>query len=346
MFFRRSEPPAYWEKGHLSFCGAGYLGCYHVGVSLVFKEFAPHIAARSTVGASSGALVAMLHVIDMPIASVIERFTEMAVYCRSLVLGSVSARFAVIQEIRRDLQAVVPVDAHRRANGRLFVSVTRVPTLQNELISEFASRNDLIETVLASCYVPYFAGVLPTKLKGNYYLDGGLTRLWPKLNDHTITVSTLYGFGCLRPQSTLGFLSPFNLIQFAFCTFAGSPSSLEQIFYDGVQDGLRFIRDNDLYACSSCAKLPHRPRRGDCVACVDVLKKIFEFQAKPEYVESLRRAQEAEDALKAAQPFRYSLVGRILVILLAVLYFPLDNLFLAAETTYNYWAGNRSRLVK
>jgi hypothetical protein len=41
----------------------------------------------------------------------------------------------------------LPADAHLRCSGKLFVSVTQYPSMRNKVISEFASREDLIWTI-------------------------------------------------------------------------------------------------------------------------------------------------------------------------------------------------------
>jgi len=61
--------------------------------------------------------------------------------------------------------------------GRLFVSVTALPSMTNELISDFADADDLIGCFLASAYVPvYDDRCRPAALwRGRRYIDGGLT---------------------------------------------------------------------------------------------------------------------------------------------------------------------------
>ena len=41
----------------------------------------------------------------------------------------------------------LPPDAHTRCSGRLFVSVTTYPSLQNKVVSQFSTREELIWTI-------------------------------------------------------------------------------------------------------------------------------------------------------------------------------------------------------
>lgn len=51
----------------------------------------------------------------------------------------------LLTPIENFMEELFPEDAHLRANGRLFISVTNADTQENELISEFSSRENLIQ---------------------------------------------------------------------------------------------------------------------------------------------------------------------------------------------------------
>ena len=46
-------------------------------------------------------------------------------------------------------------DIYTYCSGRLFISVTHFPSLKNQVISQFNTRNDLINTIVASMCLPY-----------------------------------------------------------------------------------------------------------------------------------------------------------------------------------------------
>ena len=74
------------------------------------------------------------------------------------------------------LERALPDDVSA-LNGRLFISVTVLtPWPHSVLVSEFANKQDLIETLLASQFIPGWThGLLPFKLwRGRPALDGGI----------------------------------------------------------------------------------------------------------------------------------------------------------------------------
>ncbi len=48
----------------------------------------------------------------------------------------------------------LPVDAHIRCSGRLYVSVTHFPSMKNEVVSQFGSREELLWVLVASMCLP------------------------------------------------------------------------------------------------------------------------------------------------------------------------------------------------
>ena len=53
--------------------------------------------------------------------------------------------------------------------------------IKNELVSEFHSREHLLECLVASCLVPGWAGHKSRVINGKKYVDGGLTMNLPNL---------------------------------------------------------------------------------------------------------------------------------------------------------------------
>lgn len=78
-------------------------------------------------------------------------------------LGPLHPSFDLLQLVRDSLISRLPDDAHSRVTGRLGVSLTRVSTGRNVLVSEFHSREELVEvrspsadgSLSAFCTAPY-----------------------------------------------------------------------------------------------------------------------------------------------------------------------------------------------
>lgn len=62
------------ENMNLSFAGCGFLGIYHVGVSVCFKKYAPHLLLDKISGASAGALAACCLLCDLPLGKLIKLY--------------------------------------------------------------------------------------------------------------------------------------------------------------------------------------------------------------------------------------------------------------------------------
>lgn len=64
---------------------------------------------------------------------------------RSRPMGVFHPAFSLLRAVKEALLEKLPADAHCRASGRLCVSLTRVADGKNVLVSEFDSREELIQ---------------------------------------------------------------------------------------------------------------------------------------------------------------------------------------------------------
>lgn len=68
------------------------------------------------------------------------------------------------------------------------------------IVSHFDSREDLLQALLASAFIPVFSGILPPKFHGVRYMDGGFSDNLPALDENTITVSPFCGESDICPR--------------------------------------------------------------------------------------------------------------------------------------------------
>jgi hypothetical protein len=89
----------------------------------------------------------------------------------------------------------LPENAHELCSGRLFISVTLYPSMTNNVLSDFRTRQDLIQAIVASTCLPYlFMRDYPVDCgaaQGGMAIDGGFSNDSPCLDSYTITVSAL-----------------------------------------------------------------------------------------------------------------------------------------------------------
>lgn len=94
----------------------------------------------------------------------------------------------------------MPDDAHIRVSGKLHISLTRICDGKNVIVSQFESKQDLLNALMASAFVPFFSGWLPPLFHGVRYMDGGFSDNLPTLDENTITVSPFCGESDICPR--------------------------------------------------------------------------------------------------------------------------------------------------
>ncbi|KPJ01037.1 Patatin-like phospholipase domain-containing protein 2 [Papilio xuthus] len=249
---------------NLSFAGCGFLGIYHVGVAVCFKKYAPHLLLGKISGASFGAISACALLCDIPIGEITSDVLRIVGEARAGSLGPFSPSFNIQNVLLASMQRHLPPDVHKLVSGRLHISLTRVYDGKNVIVSEFPTREDLLQALLASCFVPVFSGMLPPRFHGVRYMDGGFSDNLPVLDENTVTVSPFCGESdiCPRDLSSQLFhvnlantsieLSKQNINRFARILFPPKPEVLSNMCKQGFDDALRFLHRNNLISCTRC----------------------------------------------------------------------------------------------
>ncbi|XP_031651132.1 patatin-like phospholipase domain-containing protein 2 [Oncorhynchus kisutch] len=180
--------------------GFGFQATYQLGVAQSMLDLAPLVlqAAPKVMGASAGSLVAAALVCGSSLDMVRDEMLRFALQSR----GPLHLARNVFVWIEGLLRRSLPDDAHIRASGRLAVAMTRIPDGQNTVVSEFTSREDVVQALLCSCFIPGYHGIQPPSYKGVYYVDGGMSSIQPTHSSpyaHTLTVSPFAGEADICP---------------------------------------------------------------------------------------------------------------------------------------------------
>ncbi|XP_006866961.1 PREDICTED: patatin-like phospholipase domain-containing protein 5 [Chrysochloris asiatica] len=266
---------------NISFAGAGFMGLYHVGVAQCLQERAPRLlqGAHCVYGSSSGAIYATSLVCGMSVDFCCSYYMEMTTAVKRLSLGIFHPAFTPVEYIKQVLQENLPANAHILASQRLGISLTRWPDGKNIIVTNFATRDELIQAVICSMYIPFYCCMIPPEFRGERYLDGGLSNNIPfKDNEFTITVSPFPGTLDICPQSTsanMHEMSTFNLnLQIStmnvflmfLALFPPSPEVVANICRQGYLDALRFLERRGLtkeqILWSLAFKAPPSPAEG------------------------------------------------------------------------------------
>ncbi|TRY71354.1 hypothetical protein DNTS_008132 [Danionella cerebrum] len=228
---------------NLSFAGCGFLGIYHIGVSSCLLEQAPYLIRGATriYGASAGALTASVLTTEACLEKCCEDVINVAKEARKRNLGPLHPAFNIVKVLRGGLYRDLPSDAHTLASGRLCVSLTRVMDGQNVLVSDFSSKDELIQR----------------------YVDGGISNNLPQSElKNTITISPFSGESdiCPKDKSTsfheLRFTNTSiqvnlgNMYRLSKALFPPEPKVLAEMCQSGYKDALRFLQENMF--CDAC----------------------------------------------------------------------------------------------
>ncbi|GFO22861.1 patatin-like phospholipase domain-containing protein 4 [Plakobranchus ocellatus] len=284
---------------HLSFCGCGFIGMYHLGVVSCLLQRGETFLERveRVAGASGGALMAaiMLCVPDK-IEEIGEQFQSLARELRSRPLGALTPGYSFARALRLLLDEVLPEDAHHLVSRKLYISLTASASggggggegsgmekgkkKNNILMSEFETREDLIEALVATSYIPLYAGLKMPVIHGKKYMDGGFSDNMPTFSTgRTITVSPFDGRSDIAPkagqeaQKKAHFISLLNqdyqvnvrnMKKGAHAFFPPKRHVMQEYFDLGRYDASRFLIREGLYTI----KLIHNAEKACYVSSV------------------------------------------------------------------------------
>ncbi|KAK4254364.1 hypothetical protein QN277_009760 [Acacia crassicarpa] len=178
-----------------SFSAAGLLFPYHLGVAKFLIENGYIKETTPLAGSSAGAIVCAVIASGASMEEALEATKILADDCRSL-----GTAFRLGAVLRKVLENFLPDDTHIRANGRIRVAVTQLLWRpRGLLVDQFDSKEDLINAVITSSYIPGYLAPRPATLfRNRLCIDGGLTLFMPPTSAaQTVRV-------CAFPASRLG----------------------------------------------------------------------------------------------------------------------------------------------
>ncbi|KAG8142768.1 hypothetical protein E2320_005964 [Naja naja] len=161
-------------------------------------------------------------------------------------LGPLHPSFNVMKIIRDGLYKNLPENSYKLLSEKLSISLTRVSDGENVLISDFNSKEEVVQR----------------------YVDGGLSDNLPRYNSkNTITVSPFSGECDICPKGNSANFHEMNLtntsIQFSLgnmyrltqALFPPEPQLLAKLCEQGYSDALRFLKENGFLQESISADL-------------------------------------------------------------------------------------------
>nr|XP_057939873.1 patatin-like phospholipase domain-containing protein 2 [Doryrhamphus excisus] len=254
----------------LSFSGSGFLATYQLGVAQCFLRNAPWLVqtAPSILGASAGSLVAACVACQLNLVTMRNEMLYFAKKMKGFALGPFSPSVNLLHWLRYVLNKHLPSDAHLLASGRLAVALTRLDNGEHTIITEYHSKDDVIQALLCSCFVPGYCGMLPPSFNGVYYMDGGFSGMQPVLSlpDRTLTVSPFSGETDICPADTpcmwdmvvTGLTLKGNVangLRFFNALYPLKVATVEQAYHSGYKDAIHFLLSNQFVSNNTMKRI-------------------------------------------------------------------------------------------
>eukprot|EP00037_Helgoeca_nana_P015243 m.142539 g.142539 ORF g.142539 m.142539 type:complete len:325 (-) comp22929_c0_seq1:103-1077(-) len=166
-----------WEG--VSYSGCGWLLTFHAGATDTLLQADVLQPEPMYYGVSGGSIVA----VAMAIGTEPEELLRIAFSTYDETPRGIKIWARVDEILQKKFGDLFPDDAHTLCSGRVGIGVTRVwPSPKSLMITEFESKDDLISTVIASCFVPgYIDGSLMRRYRDCYAIDGGVGQVFPNV---------------------------------------------------------------------------------------------------------------------------------------------------------------------
>ncbi|KAM3291101.1 patatin-like phospholipase domain-containing protein 2 [Capsicum chacoense] len=230
-----------------SFSAAGLLFPYHLGVAKLLIEKGYIKETTPLAGSSAGAIVCAVVASGASMQEALDATKILAQDCR--LKGTAFRLGAVLREV---LEKFLPDDAHIRCNGRVRVAVTQILWRpRGLLVDQFDSREDLINAVFTSSFIPGYLAPRPaTFFRNRLCIDGGLTLFMPPTSAaQTVRVCAfpagrlgLQGIGISPDRNPENRATPRQLLNWAL--EPAEDDILDKLFELGYADAAVWAQEN------------------------------------------------------------------------------------------------------
>lgn len=167
--------------------GGLFNGSYLVGALYFLREMEHrhYIHVERISGCSVGSLVAFLYFIHS-----LDLFQSF--YAKIKDELKATCRLTFLRELKEYLKDRIPTDICRQVNGRLYICYHHILKQKKVVRSRYKNTDDLLETIVRSCYVPFLAG--ETLLHREKYLDGLNAYIFDPLPHRKILYLELFNY--------------------------------------------------------------------------------------------------------------------------------------------------------
>jgi hypothetical protein len=167
--------------------GGIFNGSYLVGALYFLKEMEKrnYIKIERISGCSIGSIVAFLYYIDS---------LDMMSNLYDIVTNDFKKKYklTLVKELKKYLSDRIPNDICKKVNKKLYICYNNIKKGKKKVRSEYKNVDDLINTIIKSCFVPYL--IDGEILYENKYIDGINPYIFDKEHDKKILYLDLFGY--------------------------------------------------------------------------------------------------------------------------------------------------------
>ncbi|GAB9472300.1 hypothetical protein Gpo141_00009481 [Globisporangium polare] len=164
------------DIAQIGFGGCGGMYNYFLGVASVLQE---EYDLENVIfsGVSAGCFPAMVLALGMDVKEFF--FKENIPLIEHAATCSYSGLGKWIPLVKANTLKMLPKDAYKMADKKLYFSVTEIPALKNHVITTWESNEDMVDCMLSSGHVPLYTDSLVANYRGKKFVDGGLSNNFP-----------------------------------------------------------------------------------------------------------------------------------------------------------------------
>ncbi len=226
------------KKG-IVFHGSGGLLYYYMGIAEYIQNNYD-LTDIEFCGVSGGSIPAFILSTELPVKRIWETcfldwLTSMNKEDNFLILSIFSEKSLkkLINNLKNVLNESEQADVVRKINHRLSIRMTRIAffEIKQEYINNWTSIEDLLECIIASCWIPGIFGSLTRNYKGNEYIDGGFPNSIEDRGDEWIKIKVNTFQNIPEDIKVLLFASSLDTIN--------SPEIAEKLYNQGYKDAMK-----------------------------------------------------------------------------------------------------------
>ena len=179
-----------------SFSGRSLNPSYEIGAAKCFTEYINKsiLDTSSYVGSATGALIATAMALDLDLDILKTALNDMSLITSKRIIGSFSIRSKLMKDF---LYNYIPDEVNLLPN-QLCILITSFPDMKSHIRQQFSSKKELIETLMASLYIPLMYET-PITDSQKMYFSGNFSDDLPVLDELTITVSSKFNSANVSP---------------------------------------------------------------------------------------------------------------------------------------------------